>query len=117
MYYIYTLRSTSALHATKGRFLVGRASSIFQAFTHHNHPNAPCAFSSKFGPWVVCDLKESFRLSHFELVNHVLYKMKIHGIDNVRGGPWMEEDLCPVERKVLQDILNSEKKTPRELGF
>jgi hypothetical protein len=29
----------------------------------------------------------------------------------------MEEDLCPEERKVLQDILNSEKKTPRELGF
>jgi hypothetical protein len=41
--------------------------------------------------------------------------MKLSGIDNVRGGPWMEDELEPAERKILQDILSSEKKTFREL--
>ena len=114
MYFVYTLKSISALHKD-AKFLVGRTSSIYQAFKHHNHPLEASPFAVKFAPWVICDLRESFRVSHFELVNHVLYRMKLHGLDNVRGGPWMEEEFCPQERKVLQDILSSEKKTSKEL--
>ena len=103
MYYLYTLRSNSTIN----KFFVGKTPSICSTFNKHN--NNLCEYNKKFAPWVMIDVRESARITHFELVNQVLYKMKLFGVDNVRGGPWTTTELCPVELKILNDIIKSDK--------
>ena len=105
MYYLYTLKSNAI--STVPKFFVGKTPSICSTFNKHN--TDLCEFSTKFAPWSIIDLRESTRFTHFELVNRVLYKMKLHGVENVRGGPWTATELCPVEVKILQDIIKSDK--------
>ena len=99
----------SALHKGSAKFIVGRTSSICHTFQTHN-ANAKCEFSAKYAPWVILDLRESQKIEHFELANRILYTMKLFGVDNVRGGPWMKDELCPIEAKVLRDIVSSERR-------
>jgi hypothetical protein len=105
--YLYTLKSINAL-AKKPHFLVGNTACIASTFIQHNHPQVKCEYSRQWAPWVLLKIEHLPRIHHFELLHYTLQHMQMHGIEAVRGGPWMQPHLTPKVVRDIETILKSD---------
>jgi hypothetical protein len=65
-----------------------------------------------YSPWVLLRAEEAIPHLHFSLLVYTLHKMKLLGIDNVRGGPWMNPELSKTELEAIQNLIECEKIKP-----
>lgn len=105
--YLYTLKSICAL-AKKPHYLVGTTSCVATSFLNHNNLQGDCEYSRKWAPWVLTRVERTPRIHHFEILHYTLQHMKMHGVEAVRGGPWMQPELTPRVVRDIETILRSD---------
>jgi hypothetical protein len=97
---------TYVLQLKQGKWYVGKTNDPFNRLMQHVHENGS-AWSRKYAPLQVHEVKP--HASRFDEDNKTLEYMETYGIDNVRGGCYVQVVLPAEQRREIQRKIASVK--------
>jgi predicted GIY-YIG superfamily endonuclease len=94
-----------ALKCGNNKYYVGRSSNLTTRFNAHKNGKGS-VWTKLHGAESIVELCDD---TEFEEIKLTMKYMKMHGIDNVRGGPFCKQELPVEDVKCIERILKSDE--------